>query len=381
MAKVTPVLPRPGQEPNQLPGHGETRRLIPGRAVATSIGASTLNSVFKVGPVHNVTEQTLDDYSMFKQLLSRKVSWVLITAFTAVLCYTAVRPALCSHDERCQEQHSSATELVPYSSLISASLAAVLMHELASVILTFRTAQKALSLIPNVRESLIPSALLCTSFAVLLLENMPFYAANSAWFVHASVSELPELDRMPVYTIFYVEWLVNVPILLVLAGGVSLGRPGPEVAEPLVLTNIYMILAWCADFISNAPGKWAVVAVSFLMYFKASYDMFLWVKRWRVDNPDGHLFGRPLLAMALVLVFGIYGLVYVFRLVGVVSWKFECIFFLTMNFSTKLCASMSLAGIRSSEFQEVLLVMLANTQTSFQRTILGDIDDQPALRD
>ena len=267
---------------------------------------------------------------MFKQLLSRKISWVVITALTAGLCYFAVRPTLCSEVAKCQEQHSSATEFRPYSSLISAALGAVLVHELASVILTYRTAQKALSLIPNVRESLIPSGLLCTSFTVLLLENLPFYAADSAWFLHASASDRPELHEMPVYTIFYVEWLVNVPILLVLAGSISLGRPGPEVAEPLVLTNVYMILAWSADFILG-PGKWAVVVISFLMYFKASMDMFLWVKRWRVDNPDGHLFGRPLLAIALVVVFGIYGLVYLFRLAGVVSWYFECVFFLTMT--------------------------------------------------
>ena len=50
-----------------------------------------------------------------------------------------------------------------------------------------------------------------------------------------------------------------------------------------------------------------------------------------------------------------------------------------MNFTTKLCASMTLAGIRSSEFQEVLLLMLANTQTSFQRGIYQE--DVHDLRD
>ena len=54
-------------------------------------------------------------------------------------------------------------------------------------------------------------------------------------------------------------------------------------------------------------------------------------------------------------------------------------FFLVMNFTTKLFASMALAGIRSSEFQEVLLAMLANTQTSFKRAL--NYEDVPLLHD
>lgn len=83
----------------------------------------------------------------------------------------------------------------------------------------------------------------------------------------------------------------------------------------------------------------------------------------------GQLLGRPLLSFALVLVFGIYGIVYLLRLRGAVSYRGERIFYTTMNFTTKLFASMTLSGIRSSEFQEVLLTMLANTQTSFKRAV------------
>ena len=94
----------------------------------------------------------------------------------------------------------------------------------------------------------------------------------------------------------------------------------------------------------------------------------------------GHILGRPLLSFVLIIVFGIYGLVYLGRLHGLVSYRNERIFFTTMNFTTKLFASMTLAGIRSSEFQEVLLTMLANTQTSFKRAV--NYEDQiPLLSD
>ena len=46
----------------------------------------------------------------------------------------------------------------------------------------------------------------------------------------------------------------------------------------------------------------------------------------------------------------------------------------------KIIRSMTLAGIRSSEFQEVLLSMLANTQTSFKRALKYE-DTTPMLND
>ncbi|CAE7944545.1 unnamed protein product [Symbiodinium sp. KB8] len=385
MAKVSPVVPQPCDEPDELPLPPEgslapqgSRARLTHNGTAATVGASSLQSI-KVGPVHREVKEEVTDSFMLKQLLTRKTSWVVITFLVVGLCYAILRPSLCSDVQKCQDQHRTASDLVPYSALITAALSAVFLHELATVILTYRTAKKALSLIPNIKESLVPSMLLCTTFAVLILENMCFFAGSSAWFAHASVSDNPDLDGMPVYTVFFAEWLINVPILIILAGQISLGRPAYEVSLPLVVTNVYMTLAWCANFIALAYVRYIVVAVSFLMYFKASWDMIMWVKLWRKDNPDGHLLGRPLLAVALVVVFGVYGIVYLLRLRGILPWHFEGTFYLTMNFTTKLCASMTLAGIRSSEFQEVLLLMLANTQTSFQRGIYQD--DVHNLRD
>ena len=96
-----------------------------------------------------------------------------------------------------------------------------------------------------------------------------------------------------------------------------------------------------------------------------------------IPEKSGHILGRPLLSFVLIVVFGIYGLVYLGRLHGLVPYRDERIFFVTMNFTTKLFASMTLAGIRSSEFQEVLLTMLANTQTSFKRAL--NYEDQISL--
>eukprot|EP00435_Cladocopium_sp_Y103_P038904 s178_g10.t1 len=139
--------------------------------------------------------------------------------------------------------------------------------------------------------------------------------------------------------------------------------------------------AWVAHFISNPGIRYFLVALSFLMYFRASWTMCRWVWNWRLENlDDHHILGRPLLTFVLILVFGIYGAVYCSRLHGGVSYRDERIFFTTMDFTTKLFASMTLAGIRSSEFQEVLLSMLANTQTSFKRALKYE-DTTPMLED
>ncbi|CAK9017262.1 unnamed protein product [Durusdinium trenchii] len=312
------------------------------------------------------------------KLLEMKLTWVLITLLTVSICYAIAQPMPCNEDTLCRQNHEQIQDLRSYSGYIAAALASVLLHELASVVLTHNSAKKAIHLIPNIKESLIPSVLLCVTFFVLILENLVFLIGEAPWFAHSSNLGHPDLDHQPVYSVFYAEWLINVPILLILAGSCCLQRPPREVAEPLVVTNVYIVFAWVAHFISNAPLRYVMVVVSFLMYFRASWTMCQWVFRWRKQQEDGHICGRPLLSFALIIVFGIYGAVYLARLHGAVSCRNERIFFTTMDFTTKLFASIALAGIRSSEFQEVLLTMLANTQTSFKRALNYD-DRHPMI--
>lgn len=345
------------------------------------IGAGERGNAYDVSGSPSPSKDHHPRGALHRKLLERKVTWILATALTVLLCVAIAQPAACHHVDRCRQEHARIQDLRSYSGYITAALASVMLHELASVILTHRTARKAIHLIPNIRESLLPSVLLCITFFVLILENLALVIGETPWFAHAANLGHPELDGQPVYTVFYAEWLINVPILLILAGSIALQRPTPEVAEPLVVTNVYIVFAWVAHFVSNPGIRYFLVALSFLMYFRASWSMCRWVWNWHLENSDDHhILGRPLLTFVLILVFGIYGAVYVSRLHGGVSYRDDRIFFTTMNFTTKLFASMTLAGIRSSEFQEVLLSMLANTQTSFKRSLKYE-DTTPMLED
>eukprot|EP00438_Fugacium_kawagutii_P002028 Skav214240 [mRNA] locus=scaffold1133:195941:200937:- [translate_table: standard] len=339
MRGSVPVVPAPDSpradaaRPIGRPADVEGQHLSPGNPGTGKHGADSLKSLqtnkssvrsVRLGGLELSIEESGDESlgHLLRKLCAMKVTWVLVTAIVIVLCAALTGPVLCKDSVGCTEDHLRDQDLRLYSALISSALAAVLLQEAASVVLTHQAARRAVDLIPDVKESLIPSCLLCATFIVLIVENLALVIGDVPWFAHAASLDREDLTAQPVYTVFYAEWLINVPILLVLAGSISLGRPPSEIGEPLLITNVYIVLAWMAHFIPNAPLR--------------------------------HLLGRPLLSFVLILVFGIYGLVYVGRLHGVISYRGERIFYTTMNFTTKLFASMTVAGIRSSEFQEAL---------------------------
>jgi bacteriorhodopsin len=308
--------------------------------------------------------------------LEHPFAWVVITIAVALLAGAIVQPSLCSGVDQCKAAHEGTWY---YNGGVACGLGTVFLHELACLYLTYRNAKSAMHLIGDIKETLIPSALLCATFAVLFVENSVLATGSSPWFAHSMKVGDQHLDERPVYTIFYLEWLINVPILLLLAGRHALRRPIAEVVRPLVVTNIYIILAWSAHFITNSPARYLVVFVTFAMYFWASVDMARWVKGFREDNPQARMLGRPLLTAALIIIFGIYGVMYLCRLLGSVDAEADRLFYTCMNAGSKLLFSMAFAGIRSSAYHNMLLYMLANTNTVFQRGVAPGEGD-PFLR-
>jgi len=245
----------------------------------------------------------------------------------------------------------------------------LLASSLASVVLSYKSVSKAGHVIGHLRTMLHPSALLCVTFAVLFAENMIMCLSTSPWYAHYAT--IWRDKHAPVNTVFYAEWLINVPILLTLAGKCALAMPWADIARPVVVTNLYIIAAWACYFIDTDWIRYAVVALSFAMYGWASVDMCRWVRRFLRDHPESRsgLHLRPFLTVALVVIFGIYGLVYLGRLHGAVSAHEERLFFTLSDIGSKLLVSMVFTGVRSSEYHAMLLDMVVNTNTVFQRTM------------
>lgn len=287
-----------------------------------------------------------------------------ITVVTAAIVFRLMRPTLCSQVEACVAIDHDISYL--YHVVASSGLITVFFHELASFVLTYKSIRQARDLLGNVRALLQPSGILCFSFLVLFLENIALMA-EMPWYAHSS--SILEGEGQPVYTVFYVEWLINVPLLLLLAGQCALERPFAEIVCPMVVTNVYIILAWSCYFIENQPLQNAVVTLSFAMYAWASYDMCMWVVKFRRLDPDmqSGSYLKPFLTISLIVIFGVYGLVFLGRLHGVVSARGEKLFYTFMDIGSKLMVCMVFTGVRSSRYHSLILEMLANTNTCFRR--------------
>ncbi|CAE8648781.1 unnamed protein product, partial [Polarella glacialis] len=231
--------------------------------------------------------------------------------------------------------------------------------------LSYKTNVQAMSVINDMHSWLLPSQLLIVTFSVLWATQLIIIFSPTAWYAHTG----RELDNSPVYTLQYMEWLTNVPILLTLAGKCALRRTFAEVSEVIVLTNIYIILAWASYFITDTYVRWTAVSVSFAMYAWASYDMSLWVRDYlratHRDTPSRIL--KPCLTVGLILIFGIYGVVYLADLLQYNSPNRTHFCFTLMDTFSKVMMSIAFVGIRSSETTEKLLELVVQRHIPFQR--------------
>lgn len=316
------------------------------------------------------------------QLYQNPYAWAAVTAGTAIIVYVLVLPRPCSAVEHCADTHKAMPNKL--NAFASCGLVTLFVHELVSLILTYQGAKPVFGLIHGIRKSFLPQLLICITFAVLLVQNAIFASGTPPWYAHAAAPGVRPESDLPVYTITYVEWLINVPLLLTLAGKCALGRSMEEIAGPIVVTNVYIILSWAAFFVSQVQLRWALVVISFVMYGWASYDMLIWIRKFlRVmptDLPGRTV--RPFLTIGLIITFGIYGIVYLRAICGHITPYEERLFFTFMDFISKFIMSMAIGGIRSGEYHERLIEMLVNTMLPFKRQVaMADPSlTQPLLR-
>lgn len=291
--------------------------------------------------------------------LASPFSWAAVTVAAGLVAYAVVQPSTCASMKECAAKH----DVVPtqFNAYAAYGLAMVLVGETANLISTFNGAREAMSLIPDLRSRCLPSLLLVLSFVVLICESSTFAASTHPWFASAR----PDL-KAPVYTVTYIEWLIIVPMLLVMAGHCALGRPMKEMGRPIMVTNVYIIFAWMALMTTNQVLRWSLIGTTFTMYAWASLDMVLWVAEYlRVAPADLSSRGlRPVLALGLIALFAVYAVVYMSILLGIMGPQTERMTYLFLNVGSKLCFSIAFVVIRGNEYHSTLTGVLKKLSTS-----------------
>eukprot|EP00928_Gymnodinium_smaydae_P083079 TRINITY_DN6634_c0_g1_i2.p1 TRINITY_DN6634_c0_g1~~TRINITY_DN6634_c0_g1_i2.p1 ORF type:complete len:368 (-),score=32.95 TRINITY_DN6634_c0_g1_i2:67-1110(-) len=314
-------------------------------------------------------------------------SWsqaALLCAVSTLTCFLAVfgvlQPDRCSSVESCTRVYAETS--VNMNRYFAAALSTALGLEVIALYLNHASARPILDIVHGIKESFLPQFLTCLTFTALLVEQLAFTASSEPWFVHTAAPGVFAQTNAPVYTIIYCEWLVNVPILLLLAGHFALETPMALTCRPIVVTNVYIVIAYAAHFVSEPQLRAGLIIIAFGMYAFASVDMMRWVSTYyRQTSPDtkGRTW-RPYLTIGLILTFGVYGAVYLCSFLGIVSTTQAKDFFIIGDVITKLMFQIAFVGIRSSQYHELLIKSIVNANVQFKREMMKG-DDIDAMRD
>ena len=265
-------------------------------------------------------------------------------------------PSPCHHDPTCREQLSDGSRL-------SAMTMAVMMgYELLSLAAAIQDARRM-----QLQTRCLPGLLLATMFGVLAASELLFSRAD--WTIAHVVPVTDGLTPQgkPLYSLQYLEWTINVPILVILSGH-CLGRPSHEVMGPMVATNGCVLLSWAALCVSTSLQKWLLIAAACAAYAWAFQGMCAWCRRyWQTASelPCRRL--RPFLVFALALHFGVYGVVYLASATGILDPLGERMAFRALTCGAKIAFGAAFVFLRSKEYHE----MLANALEKISRSNAG----------
>eukprot|EP00927_Polykrikos_kofoidii_P016890 TRINITY_DN17666_c0_g1_i1.p1 TRINITY_DN17666_c0_g1~~TRINITY_DN17666_c0_g1_i1.p1 ORF type:complete len:333 (+),score=38.12 TRINITY_DN17666_c0_g1_i1:62-1060(+) len=295
---------------------------------------------------------------------------ITIVLFIAANAFTS--PERCSLVEGCKTELVSMPDA--FNRYLACATATAFLLEVVFVCLTYLSIRPILGQVDGLESTLQPPILLSITLFMLLLESV---CINYPFLAHVAAPGVGRHSQQPVHTVIYVEWVINTPILLLLVGKCALRRPLAEVFRPLAVTQVYIVLAWSAHYISQAPLRWAVVASAFLMYGWASWDMAMWVFKFRrlTQHATKSTTLRPGLVFGLIAAFSLYGIVYLLALQGIISSYAERVSYISMNIGVKLPLLVAFGGLRSSQYYELVIDLIVNADMPLERQRgLGDGD-------
>mmetsp|Transcript_70353 Transcript_70353/g.115681 ORF Transcript_70353/g.115681 Transcript_70353/m.115681 type:complete len:727 (-) Transcript_70353:60-2240(-) len=297
-------------------------------------------------------------------LLQQLPAWIAVTVFTWVVCWVFVAPKDCQDLSVCNQQMKSYPAYVHV--LSSTALVAMAGNEICGLIATYMGAKQTQALIPHLQSRCLPSFLLALMFSWLAVVEWLFARPElTLAHVHTSADGLTVSGR-PVYTLRYVEWCINVPILFLLSGHCALGRPLKEISRPLMVTNVYIIFSWMATVTESGFLKWALIVLALFMYGWASMDMMNWSRDFHrlapADLPSRSI--RPWLSNGLIIHFQCFAAIYMASCLGVFNAEQEQMGYFITTFGTKIAYCATFVFVRADEYHKTLTDVLRKVSVS-----------------
>jgi bacteriorhodopsin len=277
-------------------------------------------------------------------------------AAAGFMIFFLIAPSPCADVPQCVDALSGGSELLGNSGISRAGALCVLfLKEVFGVAFAHREFKNdglAQLGFRNPTKSLV---VMCLTIGIKATSEVAM-AFGFTWAHAVPPSHGFNEDWGGVETLRYCDWLVTVPLLLVLSGHFLLQRPISEVVRPIVVTNAYMYISWVALMVDSSPLRIVFVAVAFVGYLCASFQMCWWAHVFlRETSPETpRRLTRVFLLAFLVASFGVYGVVYLLALTGVISNAVEAETYGRGDFVVKLGMSCVLATVNAAERQREL---------------------------
>jgi bacteriorhodopsin len=203
-------------------------------------------------------------------------------------------------------------------------------------------------------------SLILIILVVQMIKNYWIATGKGIWIHSIQPSQDLFPQFRPVFSIHYVEWMVTVPLMLVLSGICVLGRSFSEVVVPIAATDTYIFVAWAANLVQSAGLQWLLITTTFVLYGWASIGMFRWVSNfWLSDSKD---LPRPeiraAIALGLVLLFSFYGLVYLLARLDAIDLVSEHLCYTFLDVSSKIAMSLILSRVQAADQRETMESMV-----------------------
>eukprot|EP00931_Biecheleriopsis_adriatica_P065248 TRINITY_DN39838_c0_g1_i1.p1 TRINITY_DN39838_c0_g1~~TRINITY_DN39838_c0_g1_i1.p1 ORF type:complete len:757 (+),score=148.58 TRINITY_DN39838_c0_g1_i1:152-2422(+) len=280
-----------------------------------------------------------------------------------------LKPSPCAALPECIAATSTHTQR--YHSYFAVGLGVLMLREasifIASLADTFQQRRPQWSL----RDHCLCPALLSAILAVLAAVEASLALTDSP-LMHVGMGR-------PVYTVRFAEWLVTVPMLLMLTGCGALARPVSEVVKPIFLTNGYIIASWAALIVENPLVRWILIAGTFAAYGWASQMMTRWVSAFLEEAPPDApcRWTRIMSVMMLVILFGVYGIAYLATVAGLLRAADEFFVYTVLGFASKVAMSLIFASIRARQNQQALAGLvnkIGGVSSAFVSLLRGSFD-------